>query len=111
MELFPDADLGGSCTVGNGCHEPIGHDRRRVRQRYRRAAQPTQATLLREMQALLVQQHVELLAELRLLRQHWRNDYESLPAILRRLVAIERRLGLTELHLPQVHTRRRPLGR
>jgi hypothetical protein len=48
-----------------------------------------------------------LLAELN--RRH-RNEHESLPAVLRRLVAIERQLGLTEEPQAPRHTRRRPLG-
>ena len=109
MELFPGADLGAARTVDGGCVEPIG--RRRVRPRRRRVAQPTTAPLIPDVQALLVQQHLEVLAELRLLRQHGRNEYESLPAVLRRVSEIERHLRLTELHVPQVHTRRQPLGR
>ena len=48
-----------------------------------------------------------LLAELN--RRH-RNEHESLPAVLRRLVAIERQLGLTEEPQAPRHTPRRPLG-
>jgi hypothetical protein len=49
-----------------------------------------------------------LLAELN--RRH-RNEHESLPAVLRRLVAIERALGLRDkIEVPKA-SRRRPLGR
>jgi hypothetical protein len=37
-----------------------------------------------------------------------RREYWPLP--LKRLTAIERRLGMTDLHIPPRHTRRRPLG-
>ena len=44
------------------------------------------------------------------LQQHHRDEREALQPILRRLVAIERALGLREkIEVPQA-TRRRPLG-
>ena len=36
-------------------------------------------------------------------REYW-------PLLLKRLTAIERRLGMTDLHIPPRPTRRRPLG-
>ena len=59
----------------------------------------------------------EIAAELRRLadglhhlQQHRRDEHEALQPILRRLVAIERALGLREkIEVPQA-TRRRPLG-
>jgi hypothetical protein len=48
-----------------------------------------------------------LLAELN--RRH-RNEHESLPAVLRRLVAIERQLGLVEAPIAPKPTRRHPTG-
>jgi hypothetical protein len=51
------------------------------------------------------------LAEIKkLLKVERRNEYESGPAILRRITEIERLLKATELHVPPRTSRRNPMG-
>jgi len=50
---------------------------------------------------------MSLLAEM---NRRQRNEHESLPAVLRRLVAIERQLGLVEKPAAPKSSRRQPLG-
>jgi hypothetical protein len=61
---------------------------------------------LATIKGLLEKQNVSLTQ----MCQQRRNEHESLPAVLRRIVEIERLLKSTELHIAARHTRRRPLG-
>jgi hypothetical protein len=62
-----------------------------------------------ELRRLLERQHLEVMGELRRLGRLRRDDYENLPAVLRKVTEIQRSLGMTELHVPARHSRRRPV--
>lgn len=102
-ELFPNIDLGERPSE-RGCAKPIG--RMRARQPKPRRV-PAGILMLGELRRLMVDQHGELIAELRALHQQ-RRDHGELPAmVLRRLVNIERHLGLVETPAaPRVSSRR-----
>jgi hypothetical protein len=96
---------------GDSCAKPIG---RRAAGRGRRAPSGPRksaavAGQLIELRRLIEQQHAELMVELRTLRQVRRIEYESLPAVLRRVTEIERHLRLVETPAMPRITRRRPL--
>ena len=69
-------------------------------------------TTLEVVKALEQIQHALKLQSERLagLQQQRRNEYESGPAILRRLVELERLVRGGDLHIPLKATRARPLG-
>jgi hypothetical protein len=69
----------------------------------------TIAGQLHELRLLVEKHHAELLDELRILRQQRRDEYESVPAVLRRVTEIERHLGLVETPTMPRITRRRPV--
>ena len=61
--------------------------------------------------ASAIEKHLaEIAALLAALNRRHRHEHESLPAVLRRLVAIERQLGLVEKPAAPKSSRRRPLG-
>ena len=108
LELFPNADLGSRRPAGDNCARPIGN--RAAGQRRRagsvRQKSPTAGQLL-ELRLLIETQHEAVMGELRLLRQQRRDEGEVPSGILRRLVAIERRLGVVEIPQAPQPTRRR----
>jgi hypothetical protein len=106
-ELFPlDIDLGERAPGRDGCRAPIGRLRAR---RPRARARPSTAALLLELRRLLEQQHAELMDAIGGFRQQRRNEHESLPAVLRRICAIERHLRLTEAPQAPQPSRRHPM--
>jgi hypothetical protein len=112
LELFPGADLGANAEPNGGCRAPIGRrDHGRGRSRIIRPQRPSTVAVLRELRRLIEVQHAEVLDEIERLKRYRRDDDESGPAILRHVVEIRRALGLTELHIPARHSRRRPMGR
>lgn len=115
-ELFPGVDFGSApgpdADGDTGCRRPVGH-RNAGRTKRRWAVRPRRtstAVLLRELRQAMDQQRIELLSEIRQLRHHRRNEHESLPAMLRRLLEIERHLRLTEIAIAPKPTRRDPMG-
>jgi hypothetical protein len=134
-ELFPEADLGTAppVDVGPGPTSPIKQHSRGGKGRPRKGgwggrragagrkpkprqseingiAAPTSPTPLVELRQLLERQHGELMGELHRIGRLQRDDYESLPTVLRKVTEVQRLLGMTELHVPVRHSRRRPLG-
>jgi hypothetical protein len=133
-ELFPEADLGTAPPAGTdlGTSSPIKLSNRG--KRYQRKggwggarigsgrkpkprspgingiAVPASPMLLLELRQLLERHHDELMGELHRLGRLQRDDYENLPAVLRKVTEVQRFLGMTELHVPVRHSRRRPLG-
>jgi hypothetical protein len=132
-ELFPGADLGAAplVAIALDSSSPVRFSNQRKRYQRkggwggRRAgagrkpkprlpgvngiAVPASPMLL-ELRQLLERHHEELMGELRRLGRLQRDDYESLPTVLRKVTEIQRSLGMTELHVPARHSRRRPLG-
>ena len=101
LELFPNVDLGARPPDGGACRAPIGQQRAR-RPRVRRV-RPSSVRLLSEIRGLIEHQHAEVIAELRVLRQQRRDEYEIPTALLRRLTEIERHLGVIETPADAAH--------
>ena len=108
IELFPDLPL--APPPGEGCARPIG--RRGAGPRRRAAPRPRRSTVahqLIELRQVVIDRLDEILIELRALRQQRRDQGEIPGAILGRLVAIERSLGVVEAPQTPRIRRRRPL--
>ena len=112
LKLFPTVELGARAAVGDGCVSPIGARRvgRRRRSRGYRRLRASTAAAIAELRRVIEAHHHELVEEVCKVRRHQRNVREPARVLQRRVLNLERDIGLVEDPKAPERTRRHPIG-